>query len=121
MKQFYEDHKFEILTLVIAAIGIIHLIVLWERVRFYDNINFLIAACFFTTTICVIFSLFGLFSFIKVVAFEKSTHNIEYVPISEDDIKKHSETDWKKLEEEMNKAIEQEERNFLSNKKANME
>lgn len=57
------------------------------------------------TALAMTFGILGLIAFIQVKAFEKSTHNIEYVPISHDDIKRDDNTDWKKMEEELNKPV----------------
>jgi len=109
-----KEYKIEILISIIAMIGILHLTILLRALGFYNNVNFLVIACFFSTSLSVIFGMFGLFAIIKVISLEKSTHEIEYVPISEKDIKEHENTDWKKLEEEMMKSVEKEENDYLS-------
>ena len=105
---------------ILAIIGVVHCFVLWEGLRFsiqtQGNVNILVIACFFSTILAVIFGFFGLCAIMKVIAFEKSTHQIEYVPVSPDDVNRDDKMNWKKLEKEMMKGADEMEKDGLSNR-----
>ena len=90
------------LLITLQCVTLCH--ILYQTDLDYDNLqNVFILACFFMTVFSSVFGFFGLCAIIMVIGLKNSTHEIEYVPIDSDDLKREKETNWKKLEDEMGK------------------
>ena len=103
------------LEFIVATIGLTLCIVIMWALRFsHYNTNILLVAILFCTVMSAVFGFFGILALIKISAFEKSTHEIEYVPITDKDARKFEETDWKKMEKELMKGVKEAEKDNLS-------